>query len=202
VREGVSRDGRALFPMMPYGTYGKNLSDADGLAIVAYLRTLPAIKNDAGRTDLNFPVSMFIRGAPTPLDQSPPPAPSESFQLARGNWLLSMCSCHDCHDSANARREPIAGKALGGGVPSPIPGKGNVYSANISSDKATGIGAYSDDDLLRALSEGKGKSGATLYGMPWRYYAGLTESDKRALIAALRASPAVSNVVPPATFQR
>ena len=202
MREGVSRDGRPLFPMMPYGAYGRALSDDDALAIVAYLRTLPAIKNDAGRTQLNFPVSMFVRMAPAPLEKSPPPAPPVSDTLARGQWLLTMCSCHDCHDSVNAHRERLPGKALAGDVPMPIPGKGTVYSSNISSDPATGIGAYSDADLLVVLNEGKGKSGATLYGMPWRYYAGMTDADKRALISALRAAPAVVSAVRPATFQR
>ncbi|MET0793016.1 MAG: cytochrome c [Polyangiaceae bacterium] len=216
MREGVSRNGRPLFPMMPYGAYGRALDDDDALAIVAYLRTLAPIKNDAGRTELDFPVSMFVRAAPAPLEKSPPPAPLEilppdpidpGFEpprdaLARGQWLLTMCSCHDCHDSVNGHREPIPGKALAGDVPQPIAGKGTVYSANISSDPVTGIGAYSDADLLRALNEGKGKSGATLYGMPWRYYAGMTEADKRALILALRKALPVVNAVRPATFPR
>ena len=91
---------------------------------------------------------------------------------------------------------------LAGDVPMPIPGKGTTYSANLTSDSATGIGSYTDADLIGALSEGKGKSGATLYGMPWRYYSGMTESDKRALIVALRAVPPVVNTVRSATFQR
>ncbi|MES1178571.1 MAG: c-type cytochrome [Myxococcales bacterium] len=202
MREGVSKNGRPLFPMMPFGAYGRALSDDDALAIVSYLRTLAPIKNDAGRTELNFPVSMFVRAAPAPLEKSAPPPPPESDPLARGQWLLTMCSCHDCHDSVNGHREPIAGKALAGDVPMPVAGKGIVYSANISSDPATGIGSYSDEDLRRALDEGKGKSGAILYAMPWRYYSGMTDADKRALILALRKAPPVVNAVRPASFQR
>jgi hypothetical protein len=202
IREGVSKNGRPLFPMMPYGAYGRALSDDDALAMVSYLRTLAPIKNDAGRTELNFPVSMFVRAAPAPLQKSPPPPPPESEPLARGQWLLTMCSCHDCHDSVNGHREPIAGKALAGDVPMPVAGKGIVYSANISSDPATGIGSYSDEDVLRALNEGKGKSGRTLYAMPWRYYSGMTEADKHALILALRKAPPVINAVRAASFQR
>ena len=202
MREGVSKNGRPLFPMMPYGAYGRALSDDDALDIVAYLRTLTPIENDAGRTELNFPVSMFVRAAPLPLEKSAPPPPPESDPLARGKWLLTMCSCHDCHDSVNGHREPIAGKALAGDVPLPVAGKGIVYSANISSDPATGIGSYSDADLRRVLDEGKGKSGKALYGMPWRYYAGMTDADKRALILALRKAPPVVNTVRPASFPR
>ena len=202
MREGVSKNGRPLFPMMPYGAYGRALSDDDALAIVSYLRTLAPINNDAGHTELNFPVSMFVRAAPAPLEKSAPAEPPESEPLLRGQWLLTMCSCHDCHDSVNGHREPIAGKALAGDVPMPVAGKGLVYSANISSDPATGIGSYSDEDVLRALNEGQGKSGATLYAMPWRYYSGMTDADKRALILALRKAPAVVNAVRAASFPR
>ncbi len=202
IREGVSKDGRPLFPMMPYGSYAKTLSDADALAVVAYLRTLAPIKNDPGKMQVNFPVSMFVRAAPAPLEEAPAPEPAETNPVQRGEWLLTACSCHDCHDSVDARRQKLPGKTLAGGIEMPIPGKGSVYAANITSDGATGIGSYSDEDLLRVLNEGKGKSGATLYAMPWRYYGGMTEGDKRALIAALRQVPAVANVVPGATFSR
>ena len=202
IREGVSKDGKTLFPMMPYGSYGRALSDEETLSVVAYLRTLPAIKNDPGPTKIDFPVSMFMRAAPAPLEKSPPGEPPASDPVARGQWLLTVCSCHDCHDSVNARHEPIPGKSLAGGMPMPIPGKGNVYTANITSDPATGIGAYSDDDLRRVFKEGKGKSGATLYAMPWRYYGGMTELDIGALIAALRKVEPVVNAVPAVAFQR
>jgi mono/diheme cytochrome c family protein len=194
MREGIGRDGRALFPQMPYQTYAKTLSDDDALAIVAYLRTLAPVKNDPGKTEIQFPVSMFIRALPQPLTGSPPPAPSPSDKLARGNWLLDVASCHDCHDSTNERMEKIPGKAFGGGTRYPV-GSKTIVAPNISSDKATGIGAYSDDDLRRVFDEGKGKSGRTLYMMPWSYYSGMTKEDKEAMIVALRAQPPVSNLV-------
>lgn len=196
LREGIGRDGRALFPQMPYQTYAKTISDEDGLAIIAYLRTLAPVKNDPGKTEIKFPVSMFIRGVPQPLEKSPPPPPPVSDKLARGNWLLEVASCHDCHDSVNERMEKLPGKAFGGGARFPLADK-YVLVPNISSDKATGIGAYSDDDLRRVFDEGKGKSGRVLYMMPWSYYSGMTSEDKEALIFALRQQPPVSNVVPP-----
>ncbi len=178
MREGVSRDARA------------------------YLRTLAPIDNDPGKTVVNFPVSMFIRAAPRPLTASPPPAPPPSDKLARGRWLLKVASCNDCHDAVNERMEKIPGKALAGGFKLPLAeGKGYVIAPNITSDKATGIGAYSDDDIRRVFNEGKGKAGRFLYVMPWSYYAGMTTEDKEALIAALREVPPVSNVVPPSVIR-
>lgn len=201
MREGIAKDGRVLFPMMPYRTYAKSLSDDDALAIIAYLRTLSPIKNQVAATSIDFPVSMFIRALPEPVTASPPAPPPATDLVARGNWLLKLANCHDCHDAFNARREPIPGKELAGGAEFPIAGKGSLFVPNITSDKATGIGAHSDEDLLRVLNEGVGKSGRKLYGMPWPYYSGMVEADKRALIAALRRVPPVVNVVPPHTFK-
>ncbi len=201
MREGVGKDGHALFPQMPWQTYGRALSDDDALAIVAYLRTLPAVANEPGKTEVKFPVSMFIRALPKPLAASPPPAPSPSDRLARGRWLLDMCSCHDCHDGKNARMENVPGLELAGGMKFPVPGKGEVYAANLTSDQATGLGAYSDEDIVRALSEGKNKSGRYLYVMPWSYYAGMTKEDKDALVLALREVKPIANLVPAATVK-
>lgn len=196
IREGVSKDGRALFPQMPYLTYRETLSDGEILDIIAYLRTLAPIKNDAGKTSIDFPVSMFIRAAPKPLEAPPPAPPTPSDKLARGRWLLRTAACHDCHDAVTDKMRKIPGKELAGGMKFPLP-SGYVIAPNISSDRATGIGAYSDDDILRALVEAKGKDGRDLYFMPSAHYRGLTSEDKSALLAALRESPAVSHIVPP-----
>jgi mono/diheme cytochrome c family protein len=202
MREGIGRDGHVLFPQMPYATYAKTLSDDDALAIIAYLRSLPAVKNDPGKMEVKFPVSMFIRGVPQPLTASPPAAPSPTEKMARGRWLLQVCSCGDCHDSTDDHRQKLPGKAFAGGQPFPLPnGKGITYASNITSDKATGIGAYSDEDLRRVFDEGKGKSGRFLYTMPWAYYGGLTKDDKDALIAAIREIPAISNIAPPSQIK-
>jgi hypothetical protein len=122
--------------------------------------------------------------------------------MARGQWLLKTCSCRDCHDSVNDKMEKIPGKMLAGGFKFPLPGdKGYAIAPNITSDKATGIGAYTDDDLKRVFEEGKGKDGRNLYVMPWFYYKGMTAEDKAALFAALKEVPPVANVVPPSAVK-
>ncbi|MBX3230557.1 MAG: cytochrome c [Labilithrix sp.] len=202
IREGVSKDGRGLFPQMPYMTYRETLSDGEVLDIIAYLKTLKPLPDKTQRTEVGFPVSMFIRGVPTPLETPPPPAPSPSDKMARGKWLLKVASCHDCHDSVDGKMAKIPGKEFGGGFKFELPGgKGTVYAPNISSDQASGIGSYSNEDIKRALTEGKGKSGKNLYVMPWSYYKGMTNEDMDALVAALREEPAVVNIVPPSTVK-
>lgn len=200
MREGVGRDGRPLFPMMPYQTYAKNLGDAEALDVIAYLRSLPAIRNRTPPTQIGFPVSMFIRAVPRPLPHPVKSAPRQG--LARGRWLLEVASCGDCHTTFDDKRDPIPGHYLAGGNPFPIPERGTLYTPNITSDRATGIGSYTDEDLRRAIFEGYGKDGRRLLGMPWWYYAGMTESDRAALVQALRGVRAVSHAVPASDVRR
>ncbi len=194
IREGISRDGRPLFPMMPYRSYRETLSDADALTIVAYLRSLPPSSHDPGATSISFPVSMFIRAVPAPVT-TPAVIPGAADAVAHGRWLLKAASCNQCHDSADAQHRPIAGRELGGGLALPYV-NGVAVAPNISSDPTSGIGSYTDEELMRVLDEGKGKSGRLLFMMPWTQYRTMTVEDKRAMIAALRASKPVSGAGP------
>ena len=198
IREGVSRDGRPLFPLMNYPAY-RDLTDEDVLAIVAYLRTRKPIKRDNGRTDLDFPVGMMIRTVPQPLEGTAPGLPPAGVE--RGRAMLKVLLCGECHTPRDGRGNPVAGKELAGG--SPFTGSwGVVYAANITSHQSTGIGAYSDDDLKRALKEGKNRAGRELWVMPWSVTRNLTDTDIDALIAALREVPASPNLVPAAQLTR
>jgi mono/diheme cytochrome c family protein len=191
IREGVSRDGRPLFPMMNYGQF-RHLTDEDTLSVIAYLRSVPPIEKELPPTSIDFPVSMFIRLAPAPLESSPPPWPEEP--LARGRLLLKVMGCVDCHTPME-RGQGVEGMELAGGNAFSGP-FGVVYSANITSHPAAGIGAYSDEDLERVFREGRSKAGHSLWVMPWSATMGLHEEDVSALIAALREVPSNPNLVP------
>ncbi len=195
MREGVAKNGRPLFPIMPYQTYARTMDDDDALAIIAFLRTLPASANDPGSMEVKFPVSMFARAAPKPLEKSAPLPPADGIE--RGKWLLDACSCTDCHSTKNDHFEPLPGMYLAGGNGFPIKGKGTVYVANITSDKQTGIGAWTDDEVFAAIKTGisKTKPNRALYGMPWPYYGGMEDKDLHLLVMALRQVPAVSHKV-------
>ncbi len=102
--------------------------------------------------------------------------------------------CVDCHTPME-KGQPIEGMDLAGGSAFPGP-FGVVYAANITSHPASGIGAYSDEDLKRVFLEGRSKDGRSLWVMPWSATMGLHEDDLVALIAALREVAPNPNLVP------
>ncbi len=191
IREGISRDGRPLFPFMNYPNYRK-LPESDLLAMIAYLRTQRPIRNDPGRTKLNFPVNMLIRTVPRPVTDAPAELPAPGVE--RGRLLMAVGMCGECH-SQSRRGKPIPGLELAGGQR--FTGSfGAVYSANITSHVAAGIGAYSNDDLIRVFREGRNRAGRELWVMPWSATRHLSDEDVMSLIAALRQVPANSYLVP------
>lgn len=66
IREGVDKDGRALFPMMPHQAF-RRFSDDDVEALVAFLDALPPVRNPLPPTRLDFPVSVLIKSVPKPV---------------------------------------------------------------------------------------------------------------------------------------
>jgi hypothetical protein len=199
IREGIARDGRPLSPFMPYANYGRHLSDPDVLAVAAYLKTLAPLQGSLAPTQMDFPVGMFVRTLPRPVESPAAPLPAEP--VARGERLLELAGCVDCHDAFDDRHQPLPGRRLAGGMAFSVPGKGSVYAPNLTPNSATGIGAFSDEDLMKVFRTGLNRKGRALYVMPWSAYSGLTDEDARALIAALRKLAPVSNPVPAPTFR-
>jgi mono/diheme cytochrome c family protein len=110
-------------------------------------------------------------------------------QIERGRYLAVAGDCASCHTV------PGSGQPFAGGRPIETP-FGTVVGANITPDSETGIGAWSDDQFVRALREGKGHDGELLYpAMPYPYYTKLTESDALAIRAYLNTVTPVRNAV-------
>jgi hypothetical protein len=101
--------------------------------------------------------------------------------------------CHTPRDETGAPNMALAG--AGGFIFQETP-LGPVRSANITNDAATGIGAWTDDEIRRALTEGVGHNGEILFpAMPYAFYHSLTPGDVDALIAYLRTVPAVNSPI-------
>ncbi|WP_109126034.1 c-type cytochrome [Dyella sp. C11] len=105
-------------------------------------------------------------------------------QITRGEYLARAADCAACHTTPE-------GRAFAGGVPFKLP-FGTIYSSNITADKETGIGDWSDDDFVRALHAGVDKEGRPLYpAFPFTSYTALSRDDILAIKAYLFSLPVV-----------
>lgn len=111
-------------------------------------------------------------------------ASADANLIARGEYLTKAADCVACHTTKE-------GKPFAGGLAFKTP-MGTLYSPNITPDKETGIGSWTDEEFLRALHEGKGKNGENLYpAFPYTSYTLLTDDDVKAIKAYLFSLPAV-----------
>jgi mono/diheme cytochrome c family protein len=118
--------------------------------------------------------------------------------VERGKYLVTIGGCNDCHTPGYFLGKPDMSRQLGGSeVGFEVPGRGVFYGSNLTMDKDTGLGGWSDEQIAAALTRGVRPDGRNLAPtMPWRAFATLTKADASAIIAYLRSLPHVRNKVP------
>jgi DNA-directed RNA polymerase subunit RPC12/RpoP len=196
IREGVSRDGSALFPMMPY-KLAKNLSDEDAKSIVAYVRSLKPISNKVakGKSQIDFPVNLLIKFEPQPVESVPEPDRKDS--VAYGKYLSYACS--ECHSPVNEKMQRLPGKDFSGGREFRF-GELKVRSANITAH-ASGIGNRTKEQFValfagwRNVAEHPTVAPKDNTMMPWAQLKHMTDEDLGAIYDFLQTVPKVENVV-------
>jgi mono/diheme cytochrome c family protein len=202
MHRGIRRDGARLYPAMPYTSY-TYVSDADALAIKAYLFSLPPVRATPPANTLAFPFNqrwaMGFWSAVFNPDTRFEPDTSKSPEWNRGAYLAeALAHCGECHTPRNLafaldNRKKFAGAVTVG-----------WRAFNISSDKNTGLGAWSDDDLASYLSIGHAPGHGTASGPMGEAVdnslSKLAQEDIRAVVAYLRSVPATSSPDLPATL--
>ena len=204
IREGTSKDGRVLYPTMPYPSY-RYMSDVDVQSLVAYMNTMPAIRNPLPRTELPSDVIKGIRGTPRPVREPVPPA-NPANQTSYGEYLVTIAYCEECHTPQKKGGGPDIRRRYAGGQVFRT-AFGSVVSANLTPDPDTGLGnwdfarfrdrlrvfprEYSGVDKLPKI----GQDRFTL--MHYIAYAGLSDNDMAALFAFLRVQTPVRQQVEP-----
>jgi mono/diheme cytochrome c family protein len=125
-------------------------------------------------------------------------ANADDAQVARGKYLVGIAGCNDCHTPGYFFGKPDMSKFLAGSdVGFEIPGLGVFVGRNLTPDKETGIGTWSEDDIITALQTGKRPDGRELAPiMPWHAFATLTKEDVSGIAAYLKTLPAVSHKIP------
>jgi mono/diheme cytochrome c family protein len=194
VHKGVGRNSTKLYPAMPYASY-TYMSDADALAIKAYLFTLQPLHAPAPANTLSFPFNqrglMSLWSAFFNPDKRYEPNVERSPEWNRGAYLAeALAHCGECHTPRNLafalnNRQKFAGAVQAG-----------WRAYNITPDHASGVGSWSDDDLLRYLAighaDGRGTASGPMGEAIDESLKYLKPSDVSALVVYLRSVPGVS----------
>ncbi len=203
IASGEAKDGRAMFPIMPYLYYG-TLDDEDIYSIIAYIRGLPSITSTVPAPDPDFPMNIFMRLIPKPNKPGKKPDPSDT--VAYGKYLVTASGCIECHTPVE-KGQIIKDLAFSGGREFILP-FGILRSANITPDKKTGIGSWTIQVFLNRFNAYNpatyvptavsSKDFMTI--MPWTMYAGMTQSDLVSVFRYLQTVPVIENKVEKTTF--
>ena len=119
-------------------------------------------------------------------------------QVERGKYLVTISGCSDCHTPGYFLGKPDFSRMLGGSdVGFGLPGLGTFVGRNLTPDKETGLGDWTDDQIVAAFTTGVRPDGRKLAPiMPWRDLAHLDREDALAIVAYLRSLPPVKHAVP------
>ena len=108
--------------------------------------------------------------------------------IKRGEYLAKIGDCIACHSNTSEGGKAFAGKLA---IATPF---GTFYSPNITPDKETGIGNWTEQDLINALHKGKSPDGSNYFPVfPYPYFAKLSKDDVRAIYAYLMSLPPVKS---------
>jgi mono/diheme cytochrome c family protein len=202
VRRGVRPDGSHLYPAMPYPSYTR-MTDADALAIKAYLFSLAPVHAADRPNTLTFPFNqrwaMGVWSAFFNDDARFAPNTAQSPEWNRGAYLAeALAHCGECHTPRNLafaldHRRKFAGALTAG-----------WRAYNITSDQGSGVGGWSEEDLVAYLSTGHARGHGTAAGPMGeavdQSFATMAPADIRALVVYLRSIPAIASADLPGTL--
>jgi mono/diheme cytochrome c family protein len=200
VQRGIRRDGARLYPAMPYPSYTL-MTDADVLAIKAYLFSLPPVRAANIPNTLSFPFnqrwSMTFWSAVFAKEARFAPNTAQSGEWNRGAYVAeALAHCGECHTPRNLAFALDNMNKFSGAVTA------GWYAFNITSDKGSGIGSWSDDELRAYLSTGHASGRGTAAGPMGeavdKSFSYLTAADIRALVTYLRSIPPIASADLPA----
>ena len=131
----------------------------------------------------------------------PASAADQDALLKRGTYLVNgPVACGNCHNTRAQDTSFVPGKEFAGGFHIVDPAF-DVYTANITPDKETGIGTWTDEEIIRTIREGKNKEGKIIFPpMPVPTYNSMSDDDVKAIVAYLHTIKPVHNEVPASKY--
>jgi mono/diheme cytochrome c family protein len=195
MHNGIARDGTRLYPAMPYASY-TYMTDADALAIKAYLFSLQPVDSPRPTNTLSFPFNqrwmMGMWSAFFNPDKRFEPNTERSAEWNRGAYLAeAMAHCGECHTPRNSLGAPETGHSFAGAQ---LAGADGNYAPNITPDVAHGIGKWSLDDIANVLKLGLTPDGSPVEAPMSEVVDGtskLTDADRSAIAVYLKSVPAL-----------
>lgn len=199
ITTGVTKEGRAMFPLMPYPYYGK-MDPEDIYDIIAYVRSIPSIPNEVPESVADFPMNFIINTIPQKATPQKRPDPAD--QLAYGAYMTNASGCVECHTQVD-KGQIIPEVAFGGGREFMFPDKSVLRSSNISPDLETGIGKWTEEQFVARFKTYADSSYVTPNVapgefnsiMPWTMYGHMKDEDLKAIYAYLKTVKPVTNSV-------
>lgn len=179
IREGIRPDGSVIGPPMPIEFY-RHIADDDLKAIVAYLRSQPAVKNAVPRSEYRVPL---------PPNYGPPvasvTAPPKANKVKYGEYLANIGHCMECHTPRSGKGELVKAEWGAGGQVFKGPWGASV-SRNLT-PHPTGLKGWSDAAVAKAIRTGVDPKGNPYRPpMAFEFYKGISDEDMGALVAYLR----------------
>jgi mono/diheme cytochrome c family protein len=198
VQRGIRKDGARLYPAMPYTSY-TFMSDNDALAIKAYLFSLPTACAQNRRDTLQFPFNqrwtMVVWSWAFNPDTRFAPNSAKSAEWNRGAYIAeALAHCGECHTPRNLafaldNRRKFAGAVAAG-----------WRAYDITPDRNTGIGSWSDEEVFAYLAKGHAMGRGTASGPMGEAvdhsFSQMRPADIRALVTYLRSIPVVASSEP------
>ena len=205
LREGLDPEGHLIFVIME-AEWWKGLSDEDVLALVAYMRSLPPVRNAVPANRPSFALeALQALGVvkPQPAITAPVVAPPRGATAEYGEYLVHNASmCVGCHTP----RDPNTGqfdltRPFAGGLFA-FPEEGfTTTGSNLTPDEATGIGDWTEEQFMTGMTTGLRPDGTVMLPfMPWPSYSRWTEDDLRAVWLYVRSLEPIAHEVPGSTL--
>lgn len=199
IREGIDRNGDPLFPMMPYEHF-RSMSDDDVRSIVVYLRTLKPIHQTVPAKHIDFPVNLFVKFAPRPVEGAVA-TPDRHDSVAYGKYLATIGGCYECHTPHDDKGKRISEKAFSGGWEMKGPW-GRNFTANLTpagpymshATKDEFIGRFKAFASMTPASAPEVPTGHNTV-MAWVALSGMTEQDLGAIYDYLKTVKPIDNKV-------
>ncbi len=178
--QGIGKDGRTLFPMMPYKRF-REMSDEDLASVIVYVRSIEPVRNALPQTELLEAVKQSLKPLP-PKPFAPPP--DLSHPVKRGAYLVNAADCVTCHTPPKPNGEPQPGMEFAGGWVLKGPW-GEPASSNITPDPS-GIPYYDEAMFIKTIRTGRVQARKLNILMPWPSFRNMTDQDLKAVFAYLR----------------